>query len=249
MISFKSRNEHIREVDRITRMVNTVYPHISESKSRRKINNFCDTHYPLDICYKFNNLCFRNSLKLDNLRYRSGNGIDAFRNIIDMLKNKKIGNCYEESVIAQIIGKINGIKNIYPSKIYFNKNISGYQTQLDHVVAIITDKPFEKEHKYNFKNKDAIVIDSWLGITEYVGNYIRRLKTDFIDMFPNIPDSRYSIKNLAGNSQNINQFKQGRKKIFKPDFSFMLHHEDVLPEEYVEKLKEEYPELVIKKRD
>ena len=107
MISFKSRNEAIRKADRITRAVNSIYPHISESRSKKKINHFQAIHYPNDICYKFGNLGWRNSLKLDTLRYRSGNGIDLFKNIIDMLKNKKIGNCYEDSVLAQIIGKIN----------------------------------------------------------------------------------------------------------------------------------------------
>lgn len=248
MISFKSRNEAIRNADRITRAVNSIYPHISESKSRINIRHFQEIHYPLPICYKFGNLNLKNSNKIDYLRYRSGEGIDAFKNIIDMLKNKKIGNCYEEAILAQIIGKINGIKNIYPAKIFFNKNSSGCQTQLDHVVSIITEKPFKKGYKYNFKNKDAIVIDSWLGITEYIGDYIRRIKTNFIDLFSNIPDFKYSLKGLAERAENINQFRQERKKIFKPDFSFMLHDDDVLPEHYVKILKEEYPELIIKKR-
>ena len=128
MITFKSRCESIRKAERITRAAKSVYPHISESKSRKAINHFLDINYPDPICYKFSKLKFSNSTKLDNLRYRGGMGIDLFRNIIDMLKDKKIGNCYEEAVLAQIIGRINGIKNIYTSKIYFNKNSSGYQT-------------------------------------------------------------------------------------------------------------------------
>ena len=246
MISFQSRNSAIRQADKITRSVNSIYPHISESKSRININHYQAIKYPHPVCYRFGNLANRNSAKLDNLRYRSGEGVDIFRNIIDMLKNKQIGNCYEKSILAQIIGKINGIKNIYPSKIYFNRNSSGYKMQLDHVVAIITDKPFEQGAKYSFKNKDAIVIDPWLGITEYVGDYLRRIKTNFIDLFPSIPDSKYSLKILAQSSKNIEQFNKGRKELFKPDFLFAQHHEDIFPGEYTNTLKKEYPELILK---
>ena len=246
MISFKSRNIAIRQAGRITERVNSVYPHISESRINLKINHFQSIKYPDPICNKLGKLKLKNSTKIDNLRYRSGEGIDLFRNIIDMLKNKQIGNCYEEAILAQIIGKINGVKNIYPSKIYFNKNSSGEQMQLDHVVAIITEKPFDKGYKYDFKNKDAIVIDSWLGITEFVGDYIRRIKTDFIEMFPSIPDVKYSLRNLARYTKDINQFKQGRKAIFKPKFSFMPHNNEFLPDEYIKTLKNEYPELILK---
>ena len=246
MISFKSRNQAIRQADKITLAAKSTYSHISESRTSKRINHIQAIHYPDPICYRFGNLKIKNSNRLDNLRYRNGKGIDAFRNIIDMLKNHKIGNCYEESILAQIIGKINGIKNIYPSKIYFNKNSSGNQMQLDHVVAIITDKPFKQGYKYDFKNKDAVVIDPWLGITEFAGDYIRRIKTDFIEIFPNIPDFKHWLKGIAKSSDNINQFKLERKKLFKPDFSFMLHNEDVLPDEYVKILKDEFPELILK---
>ncbi len=246
MISFKSRNQAIKNADRITRSVSSIYPHISGSRSGIKIRHFQQIHYPLPIYYRFGNLNLKNSNKLNSLRYRSGEGIDLFRNIIDTLKNHKIGNCYEESVLAQIIGKINGIQNIYTSKIYFNRNSSDCQMQLDHAVAIITDKPFVKDRKYDFKHKDAVIIDPWLGITEYAGDYIRRIKTNFINLFPNIPDFTYTLNYLAKYSQNINQFHKERKKIFKPDFSFMLHEEEVLSDEYTKILKKEYPELNFK---
>jgi len=248
MISFKSRCEAIRKADRITRKVNSIYPHISESRNRINIKHFQEKYYPLPICYKLSNLNLKNSNKLDSLRYRNGEGIDSFRNIIDMLKNNKIGNCYEESILAQIIGKINGIENIYPSKIFFNRNSSGHQVQLDHVVAIITDKPFNKGSYYNFKNKDAIVVDPWLNITDYVGDYICKLRTNFVNIFPNIPDMKYTINNLPKITKNIKEFNIERKKIFKPDFSFKLHTDDLLSSEDTITLRKEYPELIIKNR-
>ena len=160
MITFQSRNSAIVKADRITRSVNSVYPHISESKARKAVGYHLQyTVTDTKTGYKLSNLMLKNSNKIDNLRCRSGMGIDLFENIIDMLKNKKIGNCYEKSMLCQIIGKINGIKNIYPAKIYCTRNSSGATVQLDHVVAVITDIPLGACRKYSYKNKDAVILD------------------------------------------------------------------------------------------
>ena len=246
MISFQSRNSAIRQADRITRSVNSIYPHISESKTKKMAEHQQFLNYPDKICYKLGNLKLKNSIKIDTLRYKHREGIDLFRDIIDMLKNHKIGNCYESAVVAEIIGKINGIKNIYPSKIFFNKNSSGYQTQLDHVVAIITDNSFMPDRYYSFKNKDAIIIDPWLGITEFAGDYINKLRTNFVNIFSGIPDYKDTSKFLKRTTNNIEEFKKTQKYMFKPDFSFKLHVNEVLSIEDANTLKNEYPELVIK---
>ena len=246
MISFKSRNHAIRQADRITRFANSVYPHVSESKIKKSVEHQQAIKYPDNICYKLGNFKLKKSMELDNLRYKHGQGIDLFRDIINMLKQHKIGNCYESAVVAQIIGKINGINNIYPAKIFFNKNNSKYQTQLDHVVAIITDKSFQPEGYYNFKNNDAIIVDPWLGITEYAGDYINKLRTSFVNIFPAIPDSKYLFKSLRNITNTLEEFNQKRKNMFKPDFSFKLHTDELLSLQDAETLKKEYPELIFK---
>ena len=246
MISFKSRNEAIRKADRITRAVNSIYPHISESKIKKSVEHQQAKRFPDNICYKLGNFKLKKSIELDNLRYKQGEGIDLFRDIINMLKQKKIGNCYESAVVAQIIGKIHGINNIYPSKIFFNKNRSGHQMQLDHVVAIITDKSFKPDGYYSFKNKDAIIVDPWLGVTEYVGDYINKLRTSFVNIFPAIPDSKISYKILKSITNTLEGFRNERKYVFKPDFSFKLHTNELLSLEDTETLKKEYPELILK---
>ena len=246
MISFKSRNQAIRDADRITRAVNSVYPHISESRIKKSVEHQQALKYPENICFKLGNFKLKKSIKLDNLRYECGQGIDLFRSIINMLKQHKIGNCYESAVVAQIIGKINGISNIYPAKIFFNKNKSGFQTQLDHVVAIITDKSFKPERYYNFKNNDAIIVDPWLGVTEYVGDYVNKLRTNFANTFSGLSDLKYTFKFLKSTTHNIEEFKEVRKCMFKPDFSFKLHTDELLSLEDAEVLKKEFPELILK---
>ena len=246
MISFKSRNEAIRNADRITRAVNTIYPHISESKIRKSVEHQQAIKYPSNICYKLGDFKLKKSLMIDNLRFKHRGGTDLFRDIINMLKEHKIGNCYESAVVAEIIGKINGIKNIYPAKIYFNKNKSGYQMQLDHVVAIITDKSFKPEGYYNFKNNDAIIVDPWLGVTEFAGDYINKLRTNFANIFPGIPDLKDTYKFLKSITHNVEEFKTERKHMFKPDFTFKLHTDELLSVKDAESLKKEYPELILK---
>ena len=247
MISFKSRQLPIRQADRITRSVNSIYPHISESKTRYFISKQIQKNdNDLKQGYKLSNLMLKNSNKIDSLRYKGGFGIDSFKNIISMLKEHKIGNCFEASILAQIIGKINGQKNIYPAKMYLTRNSSGATMQLDHIISIITEKPFDKNAQYKFKDKDAIVIDPWLGVTDYAGNYFKRLRTEFAKMFSMIPDNNFSVKRLALDSKNINEFKQKQKEMFKPDFYLKLYDDELVSESDTEVLKKEFPELIIK---
>lgn len=247
MINFKSRNSAIRQADRITRSVCSIYPHVSVSKSNINIERIVKKNSNnQNKCYKLLNLQLKNSMKIDKLRYRGGFGLEQFKIIIENLKKHKIGNCYEETVLAQIIGKINGIKNIYPASIYFTKNASGVNMEFDHAVAIITDKPFEKGYKYPFKNRDAIIIDPWLGITEFAGEYFNRLRTQFAKIFPNkISDNTPLLKCISRDSKSIAEFNTRRRQCFKPEFFLKLHDEEVLSESDAEKLKKEFPELML----
>ena len=247
MITFQSKNSAIRQADRITRRVNSVYPHISESKARKAVGYHLQyTVSDMKTGYKLSNLMLKNSNKIDNLRCRCGMGIDLFENIIDMLKNKKIGNCYEKSMLCQIIGKINGIKNIYPAKIYCTRNSSGATVQLDHVVAVITDIPLGACRKYSYKNKDAVILDPWLGITEFAGDYFAKLRTNFAKLFTGIDDNDFKMSFLAKTSENLAEFNKKRKQSFKPDFYLQLHEDELLTDRDAQILKEKYPELIIK---
>ncbi len=246
MINFRSKNSAIRQADRITRTVNSVYPHISESKSKLNIDKFISKNTENEKRnYTLSKLKLKNSMKLDNLRNRGGYGFEQFRIIIENLKKHKIGNCYEESVLAQIIGKINGIKNIYPASVYYTKSPFEKSIKFYHAVAIITDKPFAKDYKYQFKNKDAIIVDPWLGITEFAREYFNRLITQFAKEFPNkISDNTNLLKCISRDSKSIEEFNTKRRQCFKPEFFLTLHDDEVLSEADAEKLKQEFPELI-----
>ena len=247
MISFQSRNSAIRNADRITRHVNSVYPHISESKFRIYANEVIQNNSGNPkMCLDLSKLKFKYESKMDALRFRGGYGLEQFKIIIDNLKNHKLGNCYESAILAQIIGKINGIKNIYPAQMFFTKNSPQINMQLDHAVAVITDKPFEKDFKYQFKNKDAIIVDPWLCVTDYVGEYLSRIRNQLHKNFPFLSDNEIRMKNFAANSNNLAEFNQTRKKCFKHEFFFKLHEDEISTPEETEMLKKEFPELIFK---
>lgn len=246
MISFRSRNLAIRQADRITRGVKSIYPHVSESKKQVFINHKLKEKFDdLKLRYKLCDIKLRNGLQIENLRSTAGTGADYYRNVIQWFKNKKRLNCHEESILAQIIGKINGIKNIYTARIFINKNSSCPEQRLGHIVAVITDIVFEKDKKYKFKNNEAIILDPWLGITEYAGEYFSKLRNEFGHIFPHLISNEKPIPKDITSTKSIKEYNKIRKENFKSDFSLKLVDENLDSEEYVLELKKEHPELIL----
>ena len=247
MISFKSRCKIFQDADRITRMTKTVYPHISESMSGLRIYGQMPKCKDFDDVRGLSRLRLKNSIKIDNLRHRGRYGISCFRNIIDMLKNYKIGNCYEEAILCEIIGKINGLKNIYHCKIVFNRNSSGAQMELDHAISVLSKKTLNEKELYNFNNKDAVILDPWLGITEFAQDYFTRLKNEFSKLFPLLPDNQLSVRKAKISSKTPKEYHDVMKTLFKPDFYIKIHDGEILSDSDTKILKKEFPELVIQK--
>ena len=248
MISFKSRNPLITNTDRITRAANSVYPHVSQSKVAGSIEKqlLCMDNQAL-MTRRLQDLQIKNSVILNTLRFKMTSGMELLRNIIAALKNNHIGNCYEDARLAEIIAKINGQMNVYPMKIFLNRNRSGFDMKLEHVVSVLTDKTIEPNYKYVLKNKDAIILDPWLGITEFAGTYNEKLKNGYGHNFDYMPDSSFAMNMLAKTSKNLNDFKAKRKQeCFNPLIKFFLHEDPAVTAEQAELLKNEYPELVLK---
>ena len=247
MISFKGRCETIRTADRITRTAKSVYPHISESMSHILINKQTAKLGISDLSRRLSDLRARNFLKINQLRNKEAYGADAIKDVIYMLKNSKIGNCYEEAILSQMIGKINGIKNIYPTRIFFNRNRSGAQIQLDHIVSVISEKPLKENIMYKFKNKEAVIIDPWLGITDFAKEYFTKLKNNFSNLFQLLPDESFAEQSIKSKTKTPAEFHKAKQQCFKPGFSMSIDETEYLSEADIKNLKEEFPELILKK--
>jgi len=101
--------------------------------------------------------------------------------LIEYLKSgKRLCKDVEETLLATYIGKINGQKNIY----------SGSIKGMDHCVSFITNKPVKESVRLALKDKEAIIIDTQLGITDYVGNYYAKLKAVMNEAVPDKSDFR-----------------------------------------------------------
>ena len=169
------------------------------------------------------------------------------KNVINILKNKRTGNCYETARLAEIIGKISGQENIYPMKIFVSKNKSGLLLPLDHVVAVISKKKIEPNKRYEFNGNEAIIIDPWLGVTDFCNNYLSKLKNDYAHLFMNMSDNEFSMRFLAKTSKNLAEFKQNKpEKVYNPTVKFLLHEDGAVKPEEISILNKEYPELLIK---
>lgn len=167
MITFTSRQKEIRNADLITRKAHSVYPHISESRvsaiiSKDKVKELFWGQMSMEYALKFAGERLKMECDEKNL----------YAHVIEALKNG-LGNCAEEAKLAELIGKINGIKNIYSGSVFAGKGFA------KHDVAFITNEEIKPNKKYKFKKKDALIIDPWLGITEFAGNYFKIIKTNF----------------------------------------------------------------------
>ena len=247
MINFKGRCISVQNADRITRTANSIYPHISESRTALAAERQLEfLSYDSLSSRKFQDLKFKNLVKLKAMRMKELFGMDLFRQVIHMLKEQKIGNCYELSRLAEFIAKINGQNNVYPMKIVMPRNSRGGDIPVGHVVSVITDKQIKPQQKYVFKNKEAIILDPWLGITDFVSRYSEKLKNDFKHNFQFIPDNDINIRYITKIAKNLKQYKDLKKeRCYNPDIKFVLHEEDIVSKEQAKELRTEYPELVL----
>lgn len=167
MITFESRQKVIRNADLITRKAHSLYPHVSESR----IVSMIGEDKVKDLFW--GNMSLRYALKFAAQRYNMEiDEKNLYRYVLESLQGG-LGNCSEEAKLAELIARINGQKNVYSGKIFAGKGFA------KHEVAFITDKEIKPDKKYHFKNKDALIIDPWLGVTDFAGRYFKSLTKQY----------------------------------------------------------------------
>lgn len=167
MITFESRQKVIRNADLITRKAHSLYPHVSESR----IVSMIGEDKVKDLFW--GNMSLRYALKFAAQRYNMEiDEKNLYRYVLESLQGG-LGNCFEEAKLAELIARINGQKNVYSGRIFAGKGFA------KHEVAFITDKEIKPDKKYHFKNKDALIIDPWLGVTDFAGRYFKSLTKQY----------------------------------------------------------------------
>jgi len=246
MITFEARQKPLQYAGIIERKAHNIYPHISCSKlDKRYIHAYSEHKFPVDV---LDRIYEKVIVKLRELRAGLRNTDVFYTDLIYGLQEKKVGNCFEEAVLAELIGKLNGQKNIYVGNIFVKKENVENKRKIDHCVAFITDKKIQPKEEYSFKNKEAIIIDPWLGITDYADKYFTQLKNHFRKYFDELPNQDFLEYLIGSESKNSEEFRQGRKNSCQDlKFNIELAHNLNLNTSKQKVYKSFFPELVIKK--
>ncbi len=207
MITFKSRKSAIRRADYITRKAHSVYSHVSSSR----IDSMIGDDKVRNLFW--GQMSFEYSLKFAKERMLIEDDTkNLHKHVVEMLQ-RGLGNCFEEAKLAELIGRINGQKNIYAVKIF-----AGDKYAL-HEAAMLTDKKFDIQTRYKLKGKDALILDPWLQVTDFVGKYVEQIKSNF-------------AKTLGIKNGNI---------------ELQIDADGKLTPRKIKEFKEKYPELLIDK--
>lgn len=110
---------------------------------------------------------------LDNARFNIGKSLGV-RECLTLVKDFKVGNCYEDAKIAELILRLNGIKNACTALMMQNGK------SLDHAVCV-----FNRDGTVfsgDIKNS-TIIIDPWAGKADFAKNMFTDYENNFKNYF------------------------------------------------------------------
>ena len=244
MINFQGRQQVFKPADIIARKAHETYPHISGS--------MLDVRY--HEAYHIKKPSFRPLPKfltkiiekINKSRNKIQGSLYYFAAIIKEIKRTGAGNCFEESMLAELIGHINGQNNIYTGNVLVKKQNVENQKSIGHAVAFITNKKIRWDKDYKFKGKDAVIIDPWLGITDYAGNYFTKIRNQYRKYFEEIPNQDFLEYLIGTESKNVKDYRKHKNNSCQHiDFIINPAHMIYWDKEREDYYKSLFPELVI----
>jgi hypothetical protein len=168
-------------------------PHVSPTKFTASTKKYLAKHHKLFASYATKRIDSVQSVSTEevkatsilNWRMKSIDAINRARRIwksglrnnyelidctFSQVKEAKMGNCGEDAVLSAAILKMNGKTNACVA------DLSADCQMLDHCVCVFNrdGKPFSGRI-----NKDTIIVDSWLGVTDFAQNMFLKYKNIF----------------------------------------------------------------------
>ena len=165
-MTFTARNPHIRFADDIARCVNRNYPRLSSTLYEGMGRSASYNKNIENLMGKIQTM--REELFFSLLEHH-GDFIKKCRILSDIIKSKKVGNCHESAILAEIVAKTNGIRNCFTAQL--KPTTGNFKDTHDHAVLYV-DSPL---HPY--------IIDPWLGFADFVPNAIERYKKEYSKHF------------------------------------------------------------------
>lgn len=219
-ISFGGSRQFLREADWVCRKVKSEFPmisptHVYYSNPERILNN-----------KNYMEFLMNKSLQLQEDRadrHFLKRGYKFLKEVLYSAAVHKVGNCSESVSLAEMIAKMNGVKNCYrlsfaeanPKKIMSVDS----RNKLDHTVLMVSKNPVDQD---GIKPSESLIIDPWLGISGRMRDIVTRYKNEFAKILKINKDTSLAFK--LSEPLDLNEYD-------------------------IEILRLGYPELIYKKKD
>ncbi|MBR1461302.1 hypothetical protein IJ596_06700 [bacterium] len=152
-----------------------------------------------------------------------GEGNENIYTILHIIKDYKLGNCFEEAKVMELIMRLNGIKNICTALPYSGAN------ELDHLVCVFNRDGTKFDGKIT---NSTIIIDPWIQKADFAHNIFKYYKNV-------IAQNMCAVDSLTGSRI---PFNPNDKITLKPHEELKLTYADI------EALKIEFPNLIFRNK-
>lgn len=167
--SFNAKSSVLKDADWVCRSVNKNFPALSNTwlNYNLHIKQTNKIHSISSIGEKIYNTRCNNNSELIPVKF--------LKKLLDQIRNDKVGNCYEKSTIAELILKVNGVKNCDRINLVANDG----KKNLHHTVLLVN---FDKQNYYPSLHK-LIIIDPWCGASGYADTMLKEYASIFNGFF------------------------------------------------------------------
>lgn len=189
---FTGKPTLLKDADWICRKAKTTFPAISPN---RLFYENCELIQENERFKDFIHRKGKTLIQDRNVRKFLESPFQILKAIIYSMKEHKVAHCSEYSTIAELIARMNGIKNCYQ---FFMKDY-------DHTFLLITKTPLNDGIKIN-----DIIIDPWLGISGRLRDVLMQYQHQYSDIF-DIDDDNIVLhlkKSFYLEPDEINYFKE-----------------------------------------
>lgn len=152
-------------------------------------------------------------------------GLKTVSSITYQLNRFKIGNCYEDAKMAELILTMNGISNACTARLSTPSS-----KFIDHVICLLNK---DGTHFDGNINKSTIIIDNWASKVDYAQNMNSYYKSMFNNYFDIAPDEEIKYIKFDEFKLSSRKIKKLKKKypqfLFKGENKFMFTGNETSP--------------------
>ena len=211
--SFNSHCPDIRLGQHVCNTVNKEFPHYYFTKflpmMRKNISRTSNPSAFMQLIMRFN------ECKLNYIE----NSVEYFNSLFEFINKFKCFNCGEAGQLAELILKLNGIKNACTALIYDGND------NIHHEVCLFNRDG--SEYNNVIKNRETIIVDPYTGICDFANNYFKQLGED------GVWKGHFKI--------DINDADKVQRK-----YNLRNVRSRVIPEDYLDYIKMKFPKLELK---